>query len=116
MTGINADRRMLPRDNIDELHNSKWRRATRHCQVVADVKVATEYETVGNVADAVETRYSNGAAQEDGTDCVDVSRASDDKACLARQTRFGIRTDFTHQQFSPSGGSRDSAAERVSQH
>jgi hypothetical protein len=108
MPGINADRRMLPRCNIAELHGSKRRRATRHRHAVKKVKVTTENGTVGNAADAVETRHSNRAAQRDGADYVDVSRANDNAACTAKSitspTRgrefsnaFEIKSRYQHE-------------------
>jgi hypothetical protein len=84
MPEINADRRMLRRCNTDELHDSKRRRALCLSEAFSDAFSTTESGTVGKTAGAVETRRSAHAAQKDGTDYVDVSRANGSMVCRVR--------------------------------
>lgn len=68
----------------------KRRRAARHRQSFTEAILTTESGTVGNAADAVETRHSNHAAQNGGADYVEVSRANDGVVC-----RVGTAAPFT---------------------
>ena len=91
MPGINAEQPMLRGSNDDELHDSKRRRATRHRQRAAATNSSTESRTVGNAADAGETRRSSHAAHKDSEDYVEVSRADDGAVCRADSTHLGLR-------------------------
>ena len=97
MPGINAEQPMLRGSNDDELHDSKRRRATRHRQLAAAANSSTESRTVGNAADAEETRRSSHAAHKDSEDYVELSRANDGVVC---------RVDTAHQQAQVQGASR----------
>lgn len=59
----------------------KRRRAARHRQSFTEAILTTESGSVGNAADAVETRHANHAAQNGGADYVEVSRANDSEVC-----------------------------------
>lgn len=91
MPGINAEQPMLRGSNNDELHDSKRRRASWHRQQEAAANSLTESRSVGNTADARETRRSSHAAHKDSADCVEVSRANDGAVCRADSTHLGLR-------------------------
>ena len=62
---------------------------------MADANVATESGTVGNAADAVETRHSNRTVQKDSADYGEVSCANDSIVCrvgIAHQIHYEAAT------------------------
>jgi hypothetical protein len=63
--------------------------------------VATESGTVGNAADAVETRHSNRTVQKDSADYGEVSCANDSVACRVGTAERSSALRLRHDDESP---------------